>query len=209
MRTSTLIRGGGLAALVGSIISIAIEIALLAVIGNQTYSVAALTTEWSVLYSLRLTATILLMLGLVAFFARQNQEMGTFGVAAFVIAAIGTMLVSGFAWALTFIFPAMAGAVPEFIDAVAAAPSVGVVLTLFMVTVGWLLFGIASLRAKVLPTAATWVVVVGSFLALVLNMMKAPMSWLIFDVGVIWLGWWLWSERAEAKNYQQVKEVLP
>lgn len=208
MHTSTLIRWGGLAALVASIISIAIEIALLAVLGNQTYSVAALTTEWSVLYSLRLIATILLMLGLVALFARQNQKMGTFGVVAFVIAAVGTMLVSGFAWALTFTFPAMAEAVPEFIDAFTAAPSAGVVLTLFLVTVGWLLFGIASLRAKVLPTAATWVVIVGSFLALVLNMMTAPMSWLIFDVGVIWMGWWLWSERAEAKNYQHVKEAF-
>jgi hypothetical protein len=208
MRTSALIRWGGLAALVASIISIAIEIALLAVLGNQTYSVAALTTEWSVLYSLRIIATVLLMLGLVALFARQNQKLGTFGVAAFVIAATGTILVSGFAWALTFIFPALAEAVPEFIDALAVAPSLGVVLTLFLVTVGWLLFGIASLRAKVLPTIATWVVIVGSFLALVLNMMKAPMSWLIFDVGVLWMGWWLWSEREEEKNYQQVKKVL-
>lgn len=197
MRTSALIRWGGLAALVASIISIAIEIALLVALGNQTYSVAARTTEWSILYSLRLIATMLLMLGLVAFFARQSQKMGTFGVVAFVIAAIGTMLVSGFAWALTFIFPAIAEAVPEFIDALAAAPSVGVVLTLFLVTVGWLLFGIASLRAKVLPAAATWVVIVGSFLALALNIIKVPMSWLIFDVGVIWMGWWLWSERAQ------------
>lgn len=209
MRTNSLIRWGGLSALIASIVSIAIEIALLVTIGNQAYSVAALTTEWSVLYSLRMIATILLMLGLVAFFACQNQKMGTFGVVAFVIAATGTILVSGFAWALTFIFPAMAEAVPEFIDALAAVPSLGVVLTLFLVTVGWLLFGIASLRAKVLPTIATWVVVVGSFLALVLNMMKAPMSWLIFDVGVIWMGWWLWSEREESKSYQQFKQVLP
>jgi hypothetical protein len=194
MKTNTLFRWGGLAALVASIISIAIEIALMSTLGKQAYSSAALTVEWSVLYTLRLVATILLMLGLVALFACQSQKIGAFGVVAFVIAAIGTMLVSGFAWALTFTFPAMANAVPEFLDAHAVAPSMGVILTLFLVTVGWLLFGIASLRAKVLPTAANWVVIVGSFLALILNMIGAPMSWLIFDAGVIWMGWWLWKE---------------
>ena len=59
MRTHTLIRWGGLAALLASIISIAIEIALLATIGNQAYGVAAQTSQWSVLYTLRLIATIL------------------------------------------------------------------------------------------------------------------------------------------------------
>ena len=200
MRTHTLIRWGGLAALVASIISIAIEIALLATIGNQAYGVAAQTSQWSVLYTLRLIATILLMLGLVALFARQSQKMGTFGVVAFFVAATGTMLVSGFAWALTFTFPAMAASVPEFLDAHAAAPSIGLVLTLFLVTVGWLLFGIVCLRAKVLPAGSSWLLIAGSFLALVLNMMKAPMSWLIFDVGVIWMGWWIWKERTIATN---------
>jgi len=176
MKTNTLIRWGGLSALVASIVSIAIEFARIATLGNQAYSSAALTTEWSVLYMFRLVAVILLMLGLVALFARQSQKMGIFGVIAFVIAAIGTMLIFGFAWALMFTFPAMAESVPEFLDAHAAAPSPGVVLTLFLVTIGWLLFGVASLRAKVLPAGSSWVVIAGSFLALVLNILSVPMS---------------------------------
>lgn len=163
-------------------------------LGKQPYSTAALTAEWSVLYMFRLIAVMLLMLGLVALFARQSRKMGTFGAAAFLIASTGTMLVFGFAWALTFTFPAMAEAVPAFLDAHAAAPSLGVVLTLFLVTAGWLLFGIASLRAKVLPAGAIWLVIAGSVLALLLNMVKAPMSWLVFDAAVMWMGWWLWKE---------------
>lgn len=197
MQTRTLIRWGGLAALIASILSIGIEVVLLLTLKGQAYSIAALTAGWSFLYFLRLVATILLMLGLVAIFARQSENMHVFGVIAFVIAGMGTMLIFGFAWALTFVFPVMAEAAPTFLDMYAAAPSVGVVLTLFLVTVGWLLFGIASLRAKVLPTGSAWVVIVGSFLALVLNMARAPMGWLIFDVGVIWMGWWLWVERAQ------------
>jgi hypothetical protein len=144
MTTQALIRWGGLAALIASVISIVISIVLMVTIMNEAYSVAALTTGWSLLYMLRLIAIALLMVGLVALYARQSQYMGTFGAVAFLIAAIGTMLVFGFAWALTFTFPAMAGAVPEFLDAYASDASIGVILTLVFVTLGWLLFGVAS-----------------------------------------------------------------
>ena len=195
MNRQKLVRWGGLAALIASILSIAIEIVLMATIRNQAYSTAALTTEWSLLYTLRLIAVILLMLGLVALFARQSQNMRAFGVVAFVIASIGTMLIFGFAWALLFVFPAMAKAVPTFLDKLANEPGSGLVITLFLVTIGWFLFGLASLRAKVLPAGSAWTVMVGAFMALVLNTMQLPFSWVIFDVGVIWMGWWLWSER--------------
>ena len=198
MNKYTLIRWGGLSALVASVISILIEIALMITIRNQAYSTAALTNEWSLLYTFRLIAVMLLMLGLVALFARQSQKMRAFGVIAFVIASIGTMLIFGFAWALLFVFPGMAAAVPAFLDTMASEPGIGIAITLFLVTVGWFLFGLASLRAKILPAGSAWVVMVGAFLALVLNMMQIPFSWVIFDIGVIWMGWWLWSERVQS-----------
>ena len=198
MNKYTLIRWGGLSALVASVISILIEIVLMITIGSQAYSTAALTNEWSLLYTFRLIAVMLLMLGLVALFARQSQKMHAFGVIAFVIASIGTMLIFGFAWALLFVFPGMAEAVPLFLDAMATKPGIGIAITLFLVTVGWFLFGLASLRAKILPAGSAWVVMAGAFLALVLNMMQIPFSWVIFDIGVIWMGWWLWSERVQS-----------
>jgi hypothetical protein len=198
MNKYTLIRWGGLSALVASVISILIEIVLMITIRNQAYSTAALTNEWSLLYTFRLIAVMLLMLGLVALFARQSQKMRAFGVIAFVIASIGTMLIFGFAWALLFVFPGMAAAVPAFLDTMASEPGIGIAITLFLVTVGWFLFGLASLRAKILPAGSAWVVMAGAFLALVLNMMQIPFSWVIFDIGVIWMGWWLWSERVQS-----------
>ena len=197
MNKQILIRWGGLAALIASVLSIAIEIVHLVTIKNQAYSTAALTAEWSLLYTLRLIAVMLLMLGLVALFARQSQMLRAFGVVAFVIASIGTMLIFGFAWALLFVFPVMAEAVPAFLDTMANQPGIGIVLTLFLVTVGWFLFGLASLQAKVLPAGSAWMVMVGAFLALILNIMQFPFSWVIFDVGVIWMGWWLWSEQRQ------------
>lgn len=195
MKYHPLIRWGGLAALMASIISIAIEIALNATIRSLAYGTAALTTEWSVLYSLRLIAIMLLLLGLVALFARQSGNMSAFGNFSFVLASIGTLMIFGFAWALLFVFPAVAASAPAVLDKMAGEPGIGIVLTLLMVTLGWLLFGSASLRAKIVPTGSAWMVMAGSILALVLNIMQIPFSWVIFDFGVLWMGWWLWSER--------------
>lgn len=141
---------------------------------------------------------VLLMFGLVALFARQSQKMYVFGVTAFVIASIGTMLIFELAWSLLFVFPGMAEAVPAFLDEMANEPGMGVALTLLVVTAGWFLFGLASLRARMLPAGSAWTVTIGAFLALVFNMMRVPFSWVIFDIGLIWMGWWLWSERAQS-----------
>ncbi len=194
MRTNILIRWGGLAALFAGILSIIIEIVFVATLRQQAFSVAALTSSWSVLYAVSLVMLMLLMLGLIALFARQSQKMHAFGVAAFVIATIGTMLIFGFAWVMLFIFPVMAEEIPAFLDAMATQPGIGLALSLILVTIGWFLFGLASLRAKVLPTASAWMIMLGALLALILNTMQLPFSWVIFDVGVIWMGWWLWSE---------------
>ena len=195
MNNHPLIRWGGLAALMASIFSIAIEIALNVTIRSLAYGTAALTTEWSVLYSLRLIAIMLLLLGLVALFARQSGNMSAFGNFSFVLASVGTLMIFGFAWALLFVFPAVAASAPAVLDKMAGEPGIGIVLTLLMLTLGWLLFGSASLRAKIVPAGSAWMVMAGSILALVLNIMQIPFSWVIFDIGVIWMGWWLWSER--------------
>jgi len=195
MRTNTLTHWGGLSALLAGILSIALEIVFVATLRNQAFSSAALTSTWSVLYAIRLIMIILLMLGLIALFTRQSQKIRTFGVVAFVITSIGTMLIFGFAWVLLFTFPVMAEGVPSFLDSMAAEPGIGLVITLFLATIGWFLFGLASLRAKILPTGSAWLVMVGALLALVLNTMQFPFSWAIFDIGVIWMGWWLWFDQ--------------
>lgn len=197
MHTNNLIRWGGLAALLAGILSIVLEIVFVASLRNLSFSAAALTPLWTALYTVRLIMLMLLMLGLVALFARQSHKMHIIGLVAFVIATFGTMLIFGFAWVLLFTFPVMAAEAPAFLDSMATEPSVGLVLTLFVATIGWFLFGLASLGAKVLPTASAWLVMIGAFLALVLNFMQLPFSWVIFDVGAIWMGWWLWSEQIQ------------
>ena len=203
MTTNTLVRWGGLAALVSGVVGIALEIALFVIIGDQPMSIAGLTPQWMVLLVIMLVEMMLAMLGLVALYARQNQNAGTLGVVAFVTAVVGSMMLSGYAWAGTFDVPAFAEAAPEFLDAFEASPSgavfAGVILSFLSFGLGWFLFGLASLRAEVLPRGSSWLVMVGAALGVVLTVLGLPLGGVVFDLGLAWMGLWLWSERTQAR----------
>jgi hypothetical protein len=113
------------------------------------------------------------------------------------------MMMFGYIWAGTFAVPPLAQAAPEFLDAAEAAPPgmffVGLILTFTLGSLGWFLFGLASLRAVVLPSVSAWLVMVGGILLAVLSSLMAPFALTVLGVGLAWMGWWLWSERAPAR----------
>jgi hypothetical protein len=200
MSTRTLVRWGGLAALVSGVAGIALEIAMVVVFGDQPMSIAGLTPQWLVLLATMLVEMILAMLGLVALYARQSQNAGGLGVVAFVAAVIGTIMLSAWMWAGTFDVPAFAEAAPEFMDTFEASPSgtifAGAILSFLSFGIGWFLFGLASLRAAILPRVSSWLVMVGAVLGVVLAVVDLPLGGAVFDLGLAWMGWWLWSEPA-------------
>lgn len=101
-------------------------------------------------------------------------------------------------WAGAFFAPAIAELAPESLDALEAAQSgtlaVGWISAMVILALGWTLFGIASLRAKVVPSLAAWLLIIGTLLMLVLDLLGLP-SAVVFGVALGWLGWWLWSEK--------------
>jgi hypothetical protein len=201
MQTNTLIRLGGLSALLSGAVGIAGEIALFITVGGLSYSDAAVTTEWLVLTAIMAFSSMLGLLGLIALFTRQSQDMGKFGVAAFVLASIGSMMIIGHQWTGTFVAPVLAEGTPDFLNAITADSTTilagGVFLSVFLMAVGWFLFGLASMRAKVLPTGSIWLVMIGAFLILSLSLMYFDLDKIVYNLGLIWMGWWLWSEKVQ------------
>jgi hypothetical protein len=201
MRTNTLIRWGGLSALLCGAIGIAGQTAFFLTVGDRPFSVAALATQWLVILLIMLLSTALGMLGLAALYARQAQNAGKLGLISFIVATIGTMMDFGHQWSATFVVPVLARGAPDFLDAMLAdTTSVltgGVLLTWLLLSVGWLLFGTASLRAKVLPPGSAWVVMVGAVLFLLLNLGDIPLDGVVFYAGLVWMGLWLWKEQAQ------------
>ncbi len=88
-------------------------------------------------------------------------------------------------YANTFVTPALAIGSPKAL----AGPSAGVLrlwlpLEFGFLTLAWLPFALATVRAGVYPRGAAWLVVVGAVIALV----PLPYVDVPFDAGVSWLG---------------------
>jgi hypothetical protein len=101
---------------------------------------------------LALTAMFALLIALTALHGRQAPATGRLGLVGYLTAALGTMLIAGNWWFEAFIGPAIRQQAPEIL---ATAPGgsilLGAAITGVTFGVGWLTFGIASIRAGILP----------------------------------------------------------
>lgn len=188
MSSSDLIRWGGLAALVGGVLFVVAELLGLPTINIESFSETATTTSFAIQTTTFLLGVVLMLLGLVGLYARQSEAAGALGLIGFLVAFLGTVLIGGFMWASVFIAPALATEVPEVVD---AGPPPGLLPTFIIFAVGWLLFGIATLRGRVFPRAAAILLIVGA----VVTILPLPFTTLVFDVAVVWLGFALFTGR--------------
>ncbi len=200
MSASNLIRVGGLAAvLAGALLLIAdLWSLLLEVIvgGSENFSEFAVTTPWTVLSTMFLLGSLLLLVALVGLYARQSEAAGTLGLAGFLVALVGTGLLVGMMWTMAFVVPSAAIEAPAFLDAeeTAGPLDMGFMLSGIAVAVGWALFGVATLRARVFPRRAAIVLIIGALLIV----LPLPATTLVIDVAVAWLGLSLLSEQGRS-----------
>ena len=191
MSSSDLIRWSGLAAMVaGALLLTAELLELLPAFDALPFSELALTGLFTLQLTLYLAGLILLAVGLVGLYARQADAAGSLGVVGFLAAFTGTVFFAGFFWANMFVAPALAVGAPEFLDHGGRFP--GFRLSLLLYAVGWGLFGLASLMARVHPRAPVVVLVLGA----ALDLLGASLSGLVIDGAFVWLGFGLFSGRA-------------
>jgi hypothetical protein len=190
MSASNLIRVGGLAAvLAGALLLIAdLWSLLLEVIvgGSENFSEFAVTPSWTVLSAMYLLGSLLLLVALIGLYARQSETAGTLGLAGFLVALVGTGLLVEIFWTQAFVVPSAAKEAPAFLDAeeMAGPLDMGFMLLSIVVAVGWALFGLATLRARVLPRRAAIVLIIGALL----TALPLPATTLVIEVAVAWLG---------------------
>jgi hypothetical protein len=193
MSSSDLIRWSGLAAIAaGALLAVAALLDLTYFGPERRFSEVVQTGSYLFQQVLYLLGVMLLLVGLVGLYASHSQAAGALGLVGFLVAFAGTVLVAGFLWASTFIAPALAAEVPEFLDA--GAPP-GLFLTFITFAVGWLLFGIATLRARVYPRWAAILLIVGAVIAI----LPLPFTTIVLSVAVAWLGFHLFTGRDAAE----------
>ena len=189
--------GGGLAAIAGGVlIIIAALIGSLALSGVSTVSEGVTTAAYTVVTLVYLLAAVLVLGGLVGLYVHQSEEAGILGLIGFAVAFLGTAMLVGATWNQAFITPALAQAIPALFDeGVLGWMSLGFVLTYLLVSLGWLLFGVAALWAGVYPRVAAIVFIVGALIELASVFVQFPLNNVVSGVGVAWLGFALLSGR--------------
>ena len=133
MSSWNLIRWCGMAAVVAGVLSIVVDLVVLAVFGFGQRLGEALTSS-GLLFRSAVAPLVgaLLLLGLVGLYARQSEATGVPGLISFLIAFVGTVLAQSF------------------------------VLANMLANLGWALLGVSSLRARIYPRVASTLLIIGA-----------------------------------------------
>lgn len=202
MSTTNLIRWSGLASmLAGVLYAVA---AFLHPVGEDLAGVNNPT--WVPAHFLYWVSAILMQLGLVGLYARQAEKIGWLGLAGFVLAFIGTALVLSIFFLTTAGLPLIAAEAPAIFDQAMASPAFIVVMLVLGYILGYILFGVATMRAGVLPRWAGLMLIIGSSFFLIsetglvggtLSHMIVTIGDVVFGLGLAWMGYTLWTEKRE------------
>ena len=201
MSSSQLIRWSGLAAITAGVSLVVAELLSLLLFGYDFSNTA--TTDTYTFYSVWIMiAGLLLPLGLVGLYARQLETSGLLGLVGFVVAFIGTVLGAGFFWSSAFVAPILAVEAPQLLD-VRSLP--GFFRSFIVFGLGWLLFGVATLRAGIYPRAPAVLLIVGS----VLIVIRLPLTSIVLDAAVAWMGYVLFTGRDIAAGRPRRRRRAP
>lgn len=103
-----------------------------------------------------------LVFGLIAVHGRQAGQAGRLGLVGFAAALVGTMTQGGNMWFDGFAGPWLAEMAPQLITAEKSPVLVtGALMSYTFFALGWVLFAVASLRARVFPVWISIAVAVG------------------------------------------------
>ncbi len=207
MSPSNLVRCSGLALMLAGVLLVVADLLspthLFFPVGFQSFSEPTIGTGAFLYYALQskanLLAAILLLGGLVGLYARQAQAAGLLGLVGFIVAFLGTALLIGFLWASAFIIPSLAAEIPEMVEVpklLAGVPPPGFFLSLAAFALGWGMFGVATLRARIYPRTTAVLLVICA----IINLLPVPFLGFVFAVAVMWMGFNLFTYEPPLPN---------
>ncbi|MDP9479311.1 MAG: hypothetical protein M3R38_27135 [Actinomycetota bacterium] len=194
MSSSDLVRWGAPATMLGGALTVIANLMSPFIVDFNNLSGSTATNAYAFHHALLMLATLLLLGGIPGLQARQSEAAGRLGWAGFLVAFVGTVLLVAHFWGQAFIAPAVAVEAPELIDEPPALLIAEIMLSFLLFSLGWILFGVSMLRARVYPRVAAGLLIAGAIMPIVLTV---PGSALVLGVALTWLGYTLSSRRAE------------
>lgn len=177
MSPSNLVRWGGLAAVVAGALLIITDLISLFVFGfGQKFGEDIITSGLFLRSAIAPLAGALVLLGLVGLYAHQLEATGIPGLVSFLVAFLGTVIAQSF------------------------------ILADLLANLGWALFGVSTLLAKVYPSTAAILLIIGAvstgaFSALLRSEPGSLLMYLligadmVLNVAITWLGFNLFRRR--------------
>jgi len=161
------------------------------------------TGTWAIITTLKVAMGLLFLVGITGIYARQVEKAGWLGLAGFLLFSLNWALLAPFGFAEAFILPLLATEAPTFVQSFLGmfnghpgGMDLGALATIYAVSgvmymLGGLLFGIATLRAGILPRWAAGLLAVAAALtpaaarcSRTISSGTRPSRW-----GWLWPGW--------------------
>jgi hypothetical protein len=147
---------------------------------------------------LTLLAGALLLGGMVGLYVKQSEAAGRLGLVGFLLAFFATVFVEGDFYSNTFITPLVAQENPALLTEgpLAGIFQVWLPFDFVLLALGWLVLAASTVRARVYPRAASWILLIGAVVAL----LPIPLANLPFEATLGWLGFVLLKTREASRR---------
>jgi hypothetical protein len=134
-----------------------------------------------------------LLLALTGLYVRQTKAVGKLGFVGYLVAFLGTLLVAGDWWYEAFVGPQLAtrGLLAELYEvpfSEMGSLMVGAFVTFGLFSLGWILFGIATLRGRFFGVGPAILLIVGGAVGV---MAGTPGSQIPLAIAIGWMGYLL------------------
>ncbi|HLH61595.1 MAG TPA: hypothetical protein VKV20_07925 [Ktedonobacteraceae bacterium] len=217
MSTTRLYRWSGIVLLIGGLIGI-IGLVLDTIFfpDHNLTAQQTLSTAFTIDGIFFVAWSILLTLGLPGLYLRQAARAGKLGFAGFVLVWL-SLLLGGVAFGIVqaTMYPYLAQSAPKLLPTGGVGPDSGFILWIFLpvllLSIGTILLGIATRRARVFPGwTGTLLIISGVLFLLSIPPLPAPFGTIIdlasngtFYVALAWCGYQLMTQRSETVETAQ------
>jgi hypothetical protein len=197
MQTKTLARYGAPIAIVAGVLMIITRLVILFTTPAEIGELKAyvLTTTHAVNSVVSIVGFSLLVIALAALYDREARSSGAFGALAFGAAVLGTMFMTGDWWYEAFAVPRLAEVAPGVVDTfVGGRLLIGGLTSFALFGIGWIMYGAASTRARVIPRGISITILVAGLMSGVPIGIVYLSGGVVHGLAFVWLGAWTLRE---------------
>ena len=196
-----------LAIIAGALVVVTRLVMLTVPMDVDALMVYVLTLTWSITSIAQIVAFAMLVIALIATYDLQAREAGVLGLIAVGAAILGTVFMAGDWWYEAFAVPRIAEVAPSvMVDFAQSRLLFGGLLSFALFGIGWVLYGIASVRAGVFPAAISWAIAVGGLVSAVPIAVAYLSGNVILGLALVALGIWLVRTHA-ARNVNEARSA--